>query len=355
MKLATSDQRPAVIIFFFALLFFGICNEASARDWAGFGPISVRNQNPIYLQNLSLTPRRATVLPKGIMEARVDSAYSSLFEQESNDIANLDLDMEYWRLAPVVSYGIADGMELGVEIPFIHFSGGFLDGFIQKFHKALGFPNAGRESVPNGRFSYLFQTVSEGTRLEFPPATFGLGDISINFKHELRRNEGGWPAIAWFADFKFPTGRPSRGFGSGSPDFGLGGIVDASWKRLHGYFNFGYFVIGGNNHIEQYMHGEMLAYTLAGEVSLLDDWSLIVQLDGSTPLLTKTKLDNWDGVPLDLIIGFRGEEPELIKGQDLIWQFGFSEDITGSGPSVDFTVFMSIGLRFNLYSKAGTR
>ena len=74
---------------------------------------------------------------------------------------------------------------------------------------------------------------------------------------------------------------------------------------------------------------------------------MIVQLDGSTPLFNSTSMDNWDGVPMNLIVGFRGEERSIIRNSDLIWQFGFVEDITSRGPAVDFTVFFSLGMRFD--------
>lgn len=333
---------------FICIAFCSVC--ANAREYKGLGPFPIKNQNPVYLQNLSLMPVRAMTVSEGTLEFRIDSAYSNLYETGKNSTANVDLDMEYWRISPTVLYGITQDMELGLEIPFVHFNGGFLDAFIQKFHKAFGFPNGGRELVPNGRFSYLFQT-NGNTNFNFPPADFGLGDVVLHFKHQLIGEDSDWPALAWFADFKFPTGRQGRGFGSGGPDFGFGTVVDASWKRLHGYFNVGFFAIGGNDMIANYMQNEMLAYSVAGEVSILDNLSVLAQINGSTPLLTKANLDVWDGVPLDLIIGFRGEEQNLIGNQDFIWQVGFSEDLTSVGPSVDFTVFVSLGVRWDIFGR----
>lgn len=323
---------------------------AHARDYPSFGPISVRNQNPVYLQNLGLTPRRAEPLPQGTLETRVDSAYSNLYEYGQNANATLDLDMEIWRLALNVDYGLTEDLEIGVEIPFMHFNGGFLDSFIRHFHDAFGLPNGGRDQVPDNRFSYRFN-IGGNDLMNFPPADFGLGDIAIHFKQQLAGEDSDWPDLSWFADIKFPTGKQSRGFGSGGPDFGFGALLDASYKRLHGHFNCGYFALGGNSLIDGYMYSEMFAYMVAGEVTLLPTWSVIVQMNGSTPLLEGADFDTWDGVPLDLIVGFRGEEQNIIGNNDIIWQFGFSEDVTSQGPSVDFTVFLSIGFRFNLFER----
>lgn len=322
--------------------------DAAAREFPGFGPLVSRVQNPVYLQNLSLTPRSAEALPEGTLDARIDSAYSNMFEKEGNAGASLNLDMELWRLAVMAGYGVGRGFEVGVQIPMYKMWGGFLDGFIQEFHRAFGFPNGGRELVQNGEFHYSFAAGGR-TLFDFPPVDWGLGDLSVYVKHQLTGEDDDWPAIAWFADIKFPTGRRSRGLGSGSPDFGFGVAVDTSWKRLHGYANVGYFVLGGNDSIDEFVYNQMFSYVLAGEISIIPCLSFMVQIEGGTPLLHGTGLDAWDGIPMDLIVGFKGEERDLFgEWGDLVWQVAFAEDITSRGPSVDFTVYMSVGVRFDL-------
>ncbi len=340
-----------LIMSFAVLLLCIIPSTAFGRQYEGTGPLVTRNQNPVYLQTLSLMPRRAESLPEGVLETRVESAYSSIFERAQNSRVDVNLDMEFWRLAVMANYGLDHGLEVGLEIPFVHFSGGFLDGFINAFHEFFGFPSGGREHAANDDFHYRFDA-DEATRLNFPPATWGLGDIAIRVKGQITGENDDWPAIAWFADLKFPTGRRSRGFGNGALDFGLGAAMDLSWKRLHGYFNVGYYVTGGNEYLDGYMHNEMLAYMLAGEIALLNNLSVIAQIQGGTPLLTGTGIDTWDGIPLDLIIGFKGDQRNLFgPGSDLIWQLGFAEDVTSRGPSVDFTVYMSLGVRFDTFER----
>lgn len=335
------------------LVFILLCSAdlfASAL-YPSFGPISLREQNPVYMQNLGLTPAKAEVLPFGSVELRADSAYSNLYEYEMNAANRLDLDMEVWRTDFWLTAGVRDDMEVGMDIPVYHMSGGFLDSFISGFHNLFGFPNGGRESVANNRFDYSFRTA--GTeRFGFPPVTAGLGDITFRLKHQVAGEDDDWPDLSWFAEFKIPTGKASRGLGSGTADFGLGTILSASYKRIHGHFNAAYYVLGGNERLTGFMNNQMFAYSVAGEVTLLPTWSLVAELNGSTPLLDNSGLDKWDGVPLDLVIGFRGEEKDIFRNGDLFWQFGFSEDVTSKGPSVDFTVLFSIGFRFNLFERS---
>lgn len=338
---------------FFALSFiFAGQGVLCARDYESFGPFDSRIQNPIYLQNLWLTPRRAEVLPEGTFELSLNSAFSNLFEKQNNANYALNLDMEVWRPALSMEYGITRDFEIGIEIPFFHTSGGFLDSFIQKFHKAFGLPNGGRDQVQNGLFRY--QLASGGADLfDYSSTKFGLGDITLRFKNQFAGEDSDWPALAWFADLKFPTGSKSHGIGSGAPDFGLGVALDASWKRLHGYVNTAYYVIGGNSDFENLMHSELFAFMIAGEVSIIPTLSVLVQLQGGTPMLKGTGLENWDGVPMDLVVGFRGEERDVLgELGDLVWQFGFAEDITSRGPSIDFTVYASVGFRFDLFDRS---
>jgi len=334
-----------IIMFGYAL------STAWAKTYPSFGPLTVREQNPIYLQTLGLTPTRAKAITPGSIEMRLDMAYSNIFEQGTSATNRLDLDLETMRLALHLIRGFKNGFELGVEIPFYHSGGGFLDAFIQDFHNFFHLPNGGRSRVPNNQYNYKFYSAG---RLVYnvPSQSFGLGDISIRIKKLVAEEGDAQPGIALFADLKFPTGMNSRGLGNGAFDFGLGMAVEKSYKRIHGYLNVEYVVSAVNNVLENFMYHNMLAYAAAFEVTLLDTWSVIAQLAGSTPMLGNTGIDEWDGIPMNLIIGFKGCEPGLLGGNDLIWQAGFSEDILASGPSVDFTAFLSIGVRFNKKQKA---
>jgi len=319
----------------------------AAKTYTPFGPITVRNQNPFYVQTLNLTPTRATVLPRDVLEMRIDSAYSNMFEQGVSATNSMMEDMELWRLALHANYSPTDDLQVGIEIPFIQMWHGFLDPFIQDFHNFFGLPNAGRENWPDNEYHFLFGANGQ-TIYNVGSQTLNLGDIALHLKHHVVDEGRANPAVAWFFDFKLPTGQRSKGLGNGGADYGLGLAFEKSYKRLHGYLNTAYYVSGRHDQLEPYMNEAFFSYSAAIEFTILPTWSVIAQVNGGTPLLAHTGMDEWDGVPLDLIIGFRGQEEGLIFGNDLIWQAGFSEDATSSGPSVDFTAFLSIGLRFGV-------
>jgi len=303
------------------------------------GPFPIRTQQPIYLQTVTILPSRAKVLPTGALELRVDSAYSNLYERETNATYDINLDMELWRLAYVVNYGFAPNWEVGLEIPTLHFDGGFLDGFIQDYHNTFGFPNGGRNLVANGTFNH---TISRNGQPIYSVGSqsLGVGDLTLNLKNQILEEGDLMPALGLTFAMKFPSGDADLGLGSGNVGFGLGTAFEKSWRRLHGYLNLNYLVDGGNERLGDLMVNEMFDFSLAGEVSFSKKVSGLVQLVGGTPRLKGTGLETWDGVPLDLILGARGNEGKFF------WQAAFSEDVRAVGPSVDFTAWISTGIHF---------
>ena len=330
-----------------SLVLFLLSVSVEARDYPAQGPLPVRTQNPIYLETMNLDPARAQTLPTGTLELRVDSATSNIFERQSNRRFDENLDMELWRINGVATYGLFPGWDVGMELPLLHFKGGFLDSFIQDYHNFFGFPNGGRDKVANGVFNYKMS--ENGTpRYNVASQDLNIGDVLFFVKNQLVEEGDAVPALAWRFGFKIPTGDSAKGMGSGSPGFGFGLAAEKSYRRLHGYLNANYLVDGGNNALEGLMHSVFFDFSAAGEYSFSKRVSGILQLDGGTPRLKGTGMVTWDGVPMDLTIGIKGDVPWGKFADPFFWQVGFSEDVLAVGPSVDFTVYLSVGVRFDV-------
>ncbi len=326
---------------------------ATAAEFAPKGPLTVRNQNPIYLEFLNLEPTRAVALPVGQIEFRIDSAYSNIFEEASGGTNNTAFmfDMELLRTAFHLNAGVYDGMEVGLELAFMRLDNGFLDSFIQKFHNFFHFPNGGRENFPNDQYHYWFS--QNGAVLYQVPKKqpFELGDLTFSFKHNFLGEGDLMPAVAWLFYFKFPTGSLQDGTSSGNPDFGLGAAFEKNYGRWHGYLNLAYFTNGGQEPLQNYIYDQYFTYMIGGEFSVSHPVSLNAQITGGTPLLHGVGKVQWDSFPMDLQLGARGEHPLTAFGapdMKLIWQGGFTEDLNPNGPSIDFTIFGSVGVKFNL-------
>lgn len=337
-------------LFFFCLLF-----PIQVFAYEAFGPINLRTQHPVFLQASDLTPRAAKVLPAGTLQIRQDLAYSNFFEEASNANFRVDYDMELLRTNTNILWSAGKGFQLGLEIPFMRFDEGFMDAFIEKYHHTFGFPNAGRETLPQNRFGYRF--ARNGVDLmNIPKQGFALSDLIFSLQHQVNAEGRRMPAVAWFVDFRIPSGKQQDGTTTDEPGLVLGLAVQKSHKRFHGHANLAFILPGENERMQPYLHDQRFAFALTGEYSLLPTWSILLQVSGGTPYGQNTGMDTWDAPPLDIVLGFRGKETEIFgKNNNLIWQFGFSEDAINKSPSVDFTTFFSLGMEFGLKKECGCK
>ena len=303
------------------------------------GPFPHVIQNPAYLRHISLTPRKADILKKGGMTFGVDSDYSNVFERGGNSTDYVDFDMEIWRIGLNGRYGVGQDFELFFDWPFYHMSGGFLDAFVQDFHNAFGFPNGGRGSVANGLFTY--KAVSNGrVAFDYPPVTFLPGNLKVGFANKVLDEGKINPAIIWSFATRLPTSPKNRGVGSSGMDFLFDLTFEKGGKRWGTYFNTGYAIFNRQDWETGLMHSVAWQYSLSGEWMISKWISLIGQMVGGSPELQGIDTDQWNGWPLDLIIGFSGKANSKVGGWK--WRVGFAEDITSEGTSVDFTLFASI-------------
>ncbi|MBI4211294.1 MAG: DUF3187 family protein, partial [Deltaproteobacteria bacterium] len=336
-----SHVIKAFIVFCFLLPF---SLQAGERNFNG--PFPLRTQHPVYLQNLSLVPTDAKVLSVKELQVHIDAAYSSIFEFVPSPTFDENLDLEILQQTFSFAYGFGRGFELGVDVPFVRYDEGFLDGFLNAYHSTFGFPTAGRELVDNNLFVYR---LSEGGTplMDFPTQSYALGDISLRLKHQVVGEGDRRPDAMIFFDFKLPTAKSSEGVGSGYADFGFGTAFAKTLNRFRLYINAAGYFVGGHRLIARQMNDAHFSSMIAAEYSILEDLSALVQINVGTPMLGGTDLDPWDGVPFDFIVGVAGEEKKLLGNHDLLWKFAFSEDGTSHGPAIDFTVFASLGIRFH--------
>lgn len=328
------------------LVFFSV-TYVWAKDLTPVGPFPQRFQNPLYLLFLNLRPMRATILPRGDWRLEWTNAYSNLFERAVNENTGTDLtlDMELWRTAFVFAYGFRDDLEFGGELPFLHFGGGFLDGFVQGFHKAFGFPNGGRDTTTNGVYNVNVQV--GGVSLFRPGSQgFGWGDLELYAKREFRKETTYAPAVSGSFHLKLPTGIRAEALGSGAPDFGFVTALEKSLNRFHLFANLGYFVLGGHRELTTLINPVDLTWMTALEINLYGPyWTFVTQLMGDTSLFSGASVRTLDRGALDWATGFAG------RVDDWSWHIAFVEDPATTDPSVDFTIFLNLAYQWSQLKK----
>jgi hypothetical protein len=199
-------------------------------------PFYTQNQSPL-VQIYGLPPLGdAFLLPACKADARLIVDLANNYISDSNPRESILLDGESTRVTLDFGYGIARGFELGVTIPYLVLSGGFLDGSIDWYHSTFGFPQGGRDQAPRNRLLYEYQRDGKSL-LKIDSSSAGLGDISLTGGWQLYQGENKTQrAVALRASLKLPTGDSDQLHGSGSTDFSLWVTASDDWKWDIGHF-----------------------------------------------------------------------------------------------------------------------
>lgn len=111
--------------------------------------------------------------------------------------------------------GLSRRFELGLELPIVHHSGGFLDPLIDGFHSTFGFDRADRDLVPNGELYYQYARDGK-LLLNMNEGGTGIGDAQLLAGVQLWQADDRW--LAARLGVKAPTGDPDYLYGSGGWD-----------------------------------------------------------------------------------------------------------------------------------------
>ncbi len=180
-------------------------------------PFQVRNQNPL-VQIYGLPAATGTLPPAGSSEALLTADCASHFTESSAGGEEILLDGETYRFSLLLRHGIGENLAIGLELPYVLHSDGFLDSFIIDWHDTFDLPQGGRDEAPRKRLLFTYAD-EKGERLRLDEPADGLGDLRLNGGWRLLQREES--ALALHAALKLPTGDSDRLLGSGSTDLAL--------------------------------------------------------------------------------------------------------------------------------------
>ncbi len=246
------------------------------------------------------------------------------------------MDFEVLRWTFKVRWGVWDRFDADVEVPFLRFSRGFLDQFVKDYHDFFGFPQGGRDQVPNNQFHY--EVSLDGKPLYHTPraGTFTISDVVLNARYRIHSEEEIWPGMVFKASVKFPTGNSSGGFGSGHLDYGGFLLVEKNWSRFSVYGNLGAVIpgplVGADSSILQPQPFGVLV--VGGEYRFTDWFSLVLQLDDNTRPYRRSPLLLLRRHALEIGGGFRFKA----WGHESL-EVGFAD---GFGSVPDFTASLDV-------------
>ncbi|HEY6104866.1 MAG TPA: DUF3187 family protein, partial [Anaeromyxobacteraceae bacterium] len=188
-------------------------------------PLPWREPAPPARMFLQLAFEGPAVVEPGTLRAEAQLSYANSILVAASPTLALDVDLESAGLTGLFRYGLWRGVEAQLGLPVMADYGGFLDGPIEAFERALGATSMpGRLDRPRGLARFRL-TRPDGSGVWRDGAGTGLGDIWAGLKAHLLDGAGALPALSLRAVVKVPTGRPP--FGSGEVD--LGASLSARW------------------------------------------------------------------------------------------------------------------------------
>lgn len=299
----------------------------SSGSYAFDGPLQVRNQFPLFM------PINAPYLDKATTETSFSAgiSHSSVYLVERSSEWDIGLDMEITEFNLRFKKNIRDFIELGIELPILSFSSGFMDGFLNTYHDAFGFPDYGRSKRPDNKF--LYEVRRNGKLVvKSKNGHIGIGDIRLSFKKPLLNRD---PAISIKGNIELPTGDAKTGYGNGSIDAGIAVLMDKKLSEcFKSYLNIGAVFPGNLRGHEEINLREFFYGGAAIEASFWKNISLISQVFIQGSPFPKTDISSVDRLAVLLSLGGR------YSSGNNNFEFSLTEDPNTSG-APDFTLNFS--------------
>jgi hypothetical protein len=248
----------------------------------------------------------------------------------------VNLDMELTELNLRAKKELSGLFEVGLDVPVIRATGGFMDRPLAWYHRAFGFSDYGRKDRP--RNAFVYQAGKDGLPLiEGDNDRTGFGDARVTVKGKLLQ---GSTALSLLADLELPTGNARVGYGNGSFDGGIALLFDRELTpeaRL--YANLGAKAPGDLKAL-QTVKLEPFAYGgIALEYLYHQNLALLAQLSAQTSPYPDTGISEIDTPAVLLVVGGR-----YMTGSGS-YELSLSEDPNTSG-APDFTLNLTFKNRF---------
>ncbi|MBU1852781.1 MAG: DUF3187 family protein [Candidatus Omnitrophica bacterium] len=308
------------------------------------GPISIRNQMPLYLFYLQMVPDKADVTKRNRFTINADYTVSNITVSAFTPVTSLyeiEIDMEVSRVTLDFRYGLYDNLEIGLEVPYLDLSRGYLDNPIEAFEDGTGARTPrSRERQGSYNFEYTFR-YNYKYYIRQTESTEGLGDIVLNAKYQLLKEGRFWPNISMRSAIKFPTAEKDDFLGSGEVDYGVGLLIDK------GFFGRLFIYTGGNIAFiekpsffsEIGIDKEILSFLLALEFFVTERFSLVTQVTGNTTPYPYSNTNPLDNKAYDMGVGFNYTWKEK---SNISWRFAVFENISAaSSPDVSLKTGLS--------------
>lgn len=306
---------------------------------AGLDVFELRNQHP-FLHVYGLPPlQQAMLVERGKPGYAVVLSIVNNSEFKDTETESIVLDGETYFADFTLRRRIHERLEIGLDVPLVKHSQGFLDRMIYDWHDFWGISNSKR-GAPHNQLDYTYE--NNGTvQQQITASSFGVGDIQLSAAMPLvAGGEAGSRYVSLRFSVKLPTGDADDVHGSGAPDAALGVYAQDSGRlfgREFSYLGFAGLLGLGDGEILAEQQNSLVPYGgLAGTWHATARFGVTAQLQAQGSYLDND-LDELGGSSIQLTVGGVYRWP----AQGVAVRFALVEDVI-SDATPDFGFYLGV-------------
>jgi Protein of unknown function (DUF3187) len=312
-----SVKLPAVAATLAALLASAI--PAAAQSLPSFAPINpmAASRSGVYFQSYQQSR-------PGRWLASVSLDYASAVELNEFPTASYTLDAELLRLRLRLAHDLGPRTFVLADAEVGGSYDGFLDGFLDWYHRTFGFRVRERDLRPRDSFRYEV-LLPDGKSVFRDASDLFLGDLRLGLGYRLGRS------LQTVLSATLPTSTAPRGYGRGVVSVNLINtlhLVPHPRLVLEGGLGVGYTPSHGD--LEEIQRETFVSMSGGARYRFWGRQSLFANLFYHNPYYHDTTLPALDRHELSLDFGWL-----LATRAGADWRIGMTEDLEPGGPAID--------------------
>ena len=253
--------------------------------------------------------------------------YASVIEYEHSPLKNYVLDSEILRLVLGLSRDLGQQTFVELSAGLEGAYAGFLDGFLDWYHGALGIRVSEREQRPKDQFLYSV-TLPDGRSVSRGRSDLFLGDmrVALGFRYNSRTQT--------VLSLTLPTSTGPAGYGKGVPSVALLNTLRSPLNESLVYEgSVGFGLTPEHGAFADLQHQTFVAVSSGLRYRIWGSQALFANLFYHSPYYHGTSLRALDRRELSLDFGWI-----LRRRNGAEWRVGLTEDLEPGGPGVDLVL-----------------
>ncbi len=298
--------------------FLASASLTAAQSLPSFSPINpmAASRSGVYFQPYQ-PPR------PGRWTGSISLDYASAIELNEFTPASYTLDAEILRVGLEVGHDISPRTFLLANAEVGGSYNGFLDGFLDWYHRTFGLRVRERDLRPRNVFKYEL-LLPDGKSVLRKASDLFLGDVRLGVGYRIS------PSLQTILSATLPTSTAPAGYGRGVVSMNLINtvhLVPVSRLILEGGLGLGYTPSHGD--LEEIQRKTFVSLSGGGRYRFWGRQSLFANIFYHSPYYHDTTLPALDRRELSLDFGW------LLATRRGDWRIGMTEDLEPGGPGID--------------------